>query len=367
LYNVNRRRNGGKMNIGERLKGARLRAGFNLRDLAKLVGVSAQAISKYERGLDTPSSGILIRLSQALKVRVEYLLRPVNITLSQPSYRRRAGLSQKNQRTIQSQVQDWLERYISIETIVANQVEFKMPEIDRSVNNIEDVEQVVLAIRQAWDLGHDPIDNFVEMLEQRGIKVGLVPGMDDFDALTMCANATMPVIIVKKGVPGDRQRFSVAHELGHIILEIPKKWDDDLSEKAAYRFAGAFLAPAPAVRQELGERRQKLDLYELHLLKHKYGMSMQAWIHRAQDLDIIPNTVAVGMYKWFRSKNWHREEPGDPYPPEKLNRMERLIMRAMVEDVISKSRAAELLGTSLTDFWRQASAQHEGFPLPAYR
>lgn len=355
------------MNIGERLKGARLRAGLNLRDLAKQAGVSAQAVSKYERGMDTPGSSVLIRLSQALKVRVEYLMRPVNITLSQPNFRRRVGLSQKDQRTIKSQIQDWLERYLSIEAIVASQNEYKMPEINRQVSKIEDVEKAVLALRECWNLGLDPIDDLVEMLEGRGIKVGIVPGADDFDALTLYANETMPIIVVKDGVPGDRQRFSIAHELGHIILEIPQKWEDDQAEKAAYRFAGAFLAPAPAVKQELGEKRQKLDLYELHLLKHKYGMSMQAWIHRAHDLGIITETIAVGMYKRFRANNWYREEPGDPYPPEKLNRLERLVMRAMVEDVISESRAAELLGTPLPEFWRQASAQHEGFPLPAYR
>jgi Zn-dependent peptidase ImmA (M78 family) len=195
----------------------------------------------------------------------------------------------------------------------------------------------------------------------------LVQGADDFDALTLCANDTLPVIVVKEGVPGDRQRFNIAHELSHIILDIPSNWTDDQAEKAAYCFAGAFLAPAPAVRRELGIRRQRLDLYELHLLKHKYGMSMQAWIHRAQDLEIISSILAVKMYKLFRSKNWHKLEPGDPYPPEKTNRMERLVMPAMVEHIISESRAAELLGMPLPEFWRQASRQHDGFPVPAYR
>jgi hypothetical protein len=50
------------------------------------------------------------------------------------------------------------------------------------------------------------------------------------------------------------------------------------------------------------------------------------------------------MYKSFRNKNWHRVEPGDPYPPENMNRMERLVVRAMAEEIISESRAAELLG-----------------------
>ncbi len=229
-----------------------------------------------------------------------------------------------------------MERYLSIEAIVSSQNEFKMPDIKRQVVTFDDVEKIALDLRQAWNLGIDPIDDLVEMLECHGIKVGIVPGADDFDALTLYANETMPIIVVKDGVPGDRQRFSIAHELGHIILEIYLDWKDDQVEKASYRFAGAFLTPKPAVIQELGEKRQKLDLYELHLLKHKYGMSMQAWIHRAQDLGIIPGTVAVGMYKRFRANNWHRVEPGDPYPPEKLNRLERLVLRAMVEDVISR-------------------------------
>ena len=111
LYNVNRRKKGEKMNIGERLKSVRLQAGLSLRDFAEKVGVSAQAVSKYERGMDTPSSPVLIRLAKALSVRVEYLLRPINITLSQPQYRRRAALSKNNENEIQARVQDWLERY----------------------------------------------------------------------------------------------------------------------------------------------------------------------------------------------------------------------------------------------------------------
>lgn len=353
------------MNIGERVKGARLRAGLNLRDLAARAGVSAMAVSKYERGLDVPGSSVLIQLAKALNVKVEYLLRPVNISLSQPCYRKKADLSKKDQRTIQAQVQDWLERYLAIEMLLASEAQFRMPAVKRSIKDLEGVEETALNLRKAWKLGIDPIENLVEMLEGRGIKVGVVPGAEDFDALTLCANEHSPIIVVKDGVPGDRQRFSIAHELGHIFLEIPNKWTDDQAEKAAYRFAGAFLAPAPAVRQELGENRQKLDWFELHLLKHKYGLSMQAWIHRAHDLGIISEGEYRRLVERFRAENWRKVEPGDPYPPEKLNRMERLVMRARAEDVISDLRAAELLGRPLADYWRQASARHEGFPLPA--
>ena len=66
-----------KMNIGKRLKSIRLQAGLSQRDLAEMVGLSARAISKYERGMDTPSSADWIRLAKALGVHVEYFLRPI--------------------------------------------------------------------------------------------------------------------------------------------------------------------------------------------------------------------------------------------------------------------------------------------------
>lgn len=352
------------MSIGERIKTARKRGNLNLRDLADRVGVSAQAISKYERNLDVPGSAVLIRLAKALEVRVEYLLRPQSISLSQPSYRSyRSKLRTNDEEVVHAQVLEWLERYIEIETIMNVQAGFRLPEIERTIKTLDDIEQVALNLRKAWQIGLDPIENLVEILEAQGIKVGMIKGADSFDALTLMANEDIPVIVVKHGVPGDRQRMSIAHELGHLILELPDGMDE---EKAAYRFAGAFLVPEPSVRRELGEKRRRLDLYELHLLKHKYGMSMQAWIYRAQDLNILAKADVAAMYRQFNASGWKHQEPGDAYPAEKTERMERLVVRALAEEIISGARAEELLGTSLTEFWKQASKQHDSLPLPLY-
>lgn len=352
------------MSIGERIKSARKRVGLNLRELAEKVGVSAQAISKYERDMDVPGSSILIKLARSLDVRVEYFLRPHSIFLSQPSYRSyRSKLRSQDEEAIHAQVLEWLERYIGIETIMDVQAEFHMPEIDRSIKTQDDIEQVALNLRKIWQIGLDPIENLVEILETQGIKVGIIQGADNFDALTLVANENIPVIVVKDGVPGDRQRLSIAHELGHLILELPDGMDE---EKAAYRFAGAFLVPEPSVRRELGDRRKRLDLYELHLLKHKYGMSMQAWIYRAQDLGILNKTDVAAIYRQFNASGWKHQEPGDPYPAEKTDRLERLVVRALAEEVVSETRAAELLGKPLAEFWKQASKQHDGLPLPIY-
>ena len=346
--------------IGERIKIARRRSGLSLRELAEKVNVSAQAVSKYERGLDVPSSPVLIKLANALGVSIEYLLRPVSVSLSQPNYRCFSSkLKAKEKEKVQAQVQDWLERYLLIEELVSAQKEFHFPEIKRQVQHLEDVEQVALALRESWKLGLDPIDHLGEVLEDQGIKVGIVEGVSYFDSLTLWANKNIPVIVVKKDIPGDRQRFNMAHELGHLILEIPSKWDKKQIENATFRFAGAFLVPKPVVLQELGRNRQRLDLDELYLLKHKYGISMQAWIYRAKDLGILLEAKAQKLFKEFRVKGWHLEEPGDPYPPEKLDRLERLVRRALAEELVSNARAAEIMSIAPSKLWMQEDWQYE--------
>jgi Zn-dependent peptidase ImmA (M78 family)/DNA-binding XRE family transcriptional regulator len=353
------------MSIGERLKIARHAAGLSQRDLAKVAGISAMAISKYERDLDTPSSGVLLRLARALGVKTEYFLRPVTVTVSAPAYRRRTSLPRKQERAIVAQIQEWLERYLDVESFFGGPPAFELPpDIDRHATSLNEIERVAIELRQGWELGMASIESLVEVLEDRGIKVGLIEGHKDFDSLTFWVNGAIPVIVVKRGVPGDRQRFNLAHELGHLVLELAEGVDE---EAAAYRFAGAFLVPEPVARFELGDRRQTLDLHELHLLKHKYGLSMQAWIYRAKNLGILSASAATRLFREFRQQGWHREEPGDQIPPEEPERMKRLVLRALAEDLVSRSRVAELLSMPLAQFYQKEAEQHGGFPAAVHR
>lgn len=347
--------------VGERIKLARKAKGFSLRELAELVGVSPQAISKYERDLDMPSSGVLLRLAKAFGVNIEYFFRTIRVNLSVPAYRKTSALRLREEHIVLAQIQEWLERYLELEALfppdTANS--FSLPEgLNRRIAVLDEVERAAEDLRAAWQLGLAPIENLTELLEDKGIKVGLVDGSEKFDVCTFVMEDGTPVIAVRRGLSGDRQRLNLAHELGHNILR-PEAGVN--KEKAAFRFAGAFLVPKPVVYYELGERRKTLDLYELHLLKHKYGLSMQAWIYRAKDLGIISETYARSLLREFRYRGWHRQEPGDALPPEEPKRMERLVMRALAEELITRSRAAELLGKSLGEFFKEVAEQHGGF------
>jgi Zn-dependent peptidase ImmA (M78 family)/DNA-binding XRE family transcriptional regulator len=330
--------------IGERLKLARSMARLSQQELAERAGVSKMAISKYEANQMMPGSDVLLKLADALDIRMEFLLRQAPQLNIQPTYRKRVRMAAKVKEAIVAEIQEWLERYLAVEAFFPDEEIRTYSEPDGfpyPVASLDDAEQAAEKLRDAWQLGSDPIENLTELLEAHGIKVGLVKGDDDFDACTFCVNDTIPVIAIKQGIPGDRERFSLAHELGHSMLKVAPDVDE---EKAANRFAGAFLAPARAVLMELGQTRHSLDPYELLLLKQKYGMSMAAWIYRAKDLGILSENDAQTMWQTFRVRGWHKQEPGEQMETEEPTRLRRLVRRLIAEDVISRSREAELLG-----------------------
>jgi len=340
------------MTIGERIKQARKANNKSLRQLAEEVGVSAMAISKYERGESVPGSGVLLRLAQALNVKVDFFFRPAVVSVQMKAYRKHSKLGVKQQEAIEMRIQEWVERCLEVldlfpeERPAANLPWYR-------VSAQEEVEAAAQELRKYWNLGNDPIENLTRLLEDRGILVGVISGFDHFDACTFMADG-IPVIVTKGELPGDRQRFNLGHELGHLVLDVQGDLD---AEKAASRFVGALLVPEQMVRFELGAVRRDLNLKELYMLKHKYGLSMQAWIYRARDLTIINESTARRLFSQFHANNWYRQEPGNPYPPEKPMRMEQLVYRALAEDMISRSRAQELLGRPLEQGWEMESLQ----------
>lgn len=330
------------MSLGERIKSARVSAGMSLRELGEKVGLSHAAIAKYEKDEVIPNSQVIIQFADALNVRIDYFFRDQTVTLSNPQYRKKSSLREKAKKAILSEVVEWLERYLDVEMILGirrNPDSILQEKI--AVNNIEEAEDAADQLRERWKLGNDPIENLMDVLEQNGIKVGLIDDYPKFDALIVTFNERYPAIIIKKGIPGDRQRFNLAHELAHLVLDVQGELDE---EKVAHRFAGAFLVPRTAAYQELGRNRNNLIVEELLTLKLKYGMSMQAWIYRAADLGIISRQTAGRLYRQFKMRGWYRHEPGPQVAPEEPTHMKMLVFRALGEEVITPSRAAELLG-----------------------
>lgn len=343
--------------LGSRIRQGRMAAGLSLRGLAQAVGLSAMAISKYERGQLKPSSETLLRLGKALGVRTEYFFRQPSIDLTEVEFRKHSKLSSKDEAKALEDVKEKLERWIDLETVIPASWPnaFALPKgLPAQITAYEDIESVAARVRKAWQLGTGPIGNLMDKMEEEGIKVILTPhdGGKKFDGLVAKANGHT-IIVVGQDWPGDRQRFTLAHELGHLVLHgrLAPVLDE---ERACNHFAGAFLVPKEEVIRLLGPSRSWLEPRELYLLKHEWGLSMNGWIHRAQDLGVLSDAAARRLWDFFAKQEhngftWRKCEPGDPYPNECPLRFSQLIYRALAEDLIGESKASELLGLSLVD------------------
>jgi Zn-dependent peptidase ImmA (M78 family)/DNA-binding XRE family transcriptional regulator len=339
--------------IGERMKRARTAAGLSQRELARRAGLSAMAISKFERGQVTPTSSSLLAVARALDTPLEFFFRSRTVRLGRLDFRKRARLGKRKLASIEMDAREQLER--SLELLGC----FPRPPVrpfvrpaeqaDR-ISNLDAMEHEALALRRAWDLGTDAIPELASKLEEHGILIlaSGIAGGQGFDGLSTRVDG-FPVVVMGAGWPGDRQRFTLAHELAHLVLEGRLSGQLDL-EQACNRFAGAFLAPRPSVTAELGRRRRWLEPRELYQLKHEYGLSMQAWVFRARDCGVVTPAVAASLLREFSRRRWRRVEPGHPYPAERPRLFERLLMRAVAEELIGIPRAAELAAMTIDEF-----------------
>jgi Zn-dependent peptidase ImmA (M78 family)/DNA-binding XRE family transcriptional regulator len=336
------------MSLGESIKLRREILRISLRDLANRIGVSHTTVNKFEKNILVPDSRCLIQLSDILQIPIASLLRPQNdqIQLNQMAFRSKK-LRKREEKQINAETKEWLARYLQIERLSGNHRTFEMPRgFKKRISSLEDAEKAAQDLRKVWDLGSDPIENLTNLLEDKGIKIGIIGGITKFDALfTECDND--PIVVMKKGLPKARQRFSLAHELGHCLLEVDEGID---AEKAMHRFAGAFLVPAEKAVFELGEKRHKLSLKELQILKEKYGFSMGAWLYRAKDLGIISLAFYIEIRKLFVKQGWNKTEPGDDITGELPILMSKLVFKSHAEGLISTSKAAELLNQNISDF-----------------
>ena len=336
--------------IGERIQQARKASGLSLRALAETAGVTAMAISKYENDQSTPSSDVLLALGKALGVRVEYFFRQAEVKLEQVDYRHHPDMPSTVKGKIEAFVRDQVERWIELEAFVPTpwSVPFELPgNLPRHINHYDKIEDVAVSVREAWNLGLNPVPDLTDTLESRGIIVfaATLDANEQCDGLAAKANDN-PVIVVNKDRPGDRQRFTLAHELGHLVLK--GRLAKGLHvETACNRFAGAFLVPKEMVLKALGQRRTWLEPQELALLKAEYGLSMGGWTYRARDLGILPQIHMRSLWNLFREQGWEKKEPDPQYPPEKTRLFKQLVYRALAEDLIGESKAAELLGLTL--------------------
>ena len=338
--------------IGTRIQRARKAASLSLRALGEVVGVSQTTISKYETEESTPDSTMLIKLAKALKVKTEFFFRSSEFVLENKEYRKRT-ISNIELQSIESKILNLVEKRFEFEALYPpmNAITFEIPNgLPNRIQYLYNIDTFANKLRELWKLGNDPISDLSDLLESKGIKVFMIDEDADnnFDGLAALVNS-YHIIVISKNWPGDRQRFTLAHELGHLMLD--GKLADTLDEeKASDRFAGAFLLPEVPLKKKLGDTRKNLEIAELSLIKKEFGVSMQVVFIRASQIKIIDYNYSSKLWKIFKKEGWNIKEPGEQYPSEKVYHFKQMILRAVSEEYIEESKAAELLDMTVNRF-----------------
>lgn len=346
--------------FAERFKSARLMNGFSLQDLSDNLKnkISKQALHKYEKGDVVPDSEMLGLLCDVLGVRPDYFFRDNQVKLGEIEFRKLKKLPVKEEQRIIEHAIDYLSRYIELEKLLNIDTQFNNPLKNWDpISTFSEIENAASEVRKAWKMGSDAISNVIELLEDQHVKVIYINAGDAYDGMqTWVLDYNVPVIAINESnvKKEDRKRFTAMHELGHLLLPMPDKLTEKEKEKICHQFAAAMLFPADALRNELGKHRNKIHVQELGALKKQYGISMQAIIMRAKDLDIISDAYCRQLFVFFKQMNWRIEEPVDYDGKESSNRFDQLIFRALAEEVISVSKAASLKNQKLADFHKQS-------------
>lgn len=310
------------------------------------VPVSKQAINKYEKGHMKPDSGVLIALSNALDMKIDYFFRPFTVEVNKVEFRKKSGFTEKMANAVKERVREELERYLEIEQITGSQVRFTLQR--RKVQTQEEAKDFANEIRQILDLGSDGISNVIEVLEDKGIKIIELPEDEDFDGLSGFANAEIPIIVVNGNFNSERKRFTALHELGHLLLDVSADTSSKETENLCNAFASEMLLPASVLISKLGNNRHDISLSELTDIQRQFGISVDDIMASLKESRVISeNRYAVFLKKKKSMPDFKALVEKSRVEPERSGRFSRMVYRALADELITSSKAAVLLNTSL--------------------
>jgi Zn-dependent peptidase ImmA (M78 family)/DNA-binding XRE family transcriptional regulator len=299
--------------LGEVLETARRARGLTQAELADRAGVTQAALSRYENDLRDPDAAALENVAQALGVTVEYLHHAGRARAGmavEVHMRRRATAPPNVWRQLEARLNVYRWHASRLFEEVSIRAESHVPAFDPLDVTPADAARLV---RAQWRMPMGPVRWLVQWLESAGCLLIA----EDFGTARVGGLSQWvgdhPIVLLNATAPTDRQRLTLAHELGHLVLHANPAACDDV-EAEADAFAAEFLLPADVIRPSL----RNLRLGHLPDLKREYGVSMQALIERAFQLDLIAPSQRSSLYKMLSAKGWRTREPGgDELPPER--------------------------------------------------
>ncbi|TVZ06307.1 ImmA/IrrE family metallo-endopeptidase [Trebonia kvetii] len=308
----------------QRLRLAREARGLTQTGLSRLIGTSAAAVSQFEKADARPSASTVALLAQALSFPAGFFA-----VGSSPSSRadgdpdtldghghfrslRSVTAAQRRQALSVTQLvrdmADALSRHVRLPDPA-------VPLLAAGAGDLAAAEERAATVRRAWGVPPGPVTDVIQVAERHGI----VTARQRIPAPTISGYSVpfpeRPVVIVgRDGAKRDRDRFSVSHEIGHLVMhEAGSSLASKETEAQANRFASAFLLPADEIRDQLPPVP---DWVQLLTLKQRWHVSLSALLRRASDLGVMSDQVYGQAMRTVGARGWRISEPGDLGAPE---------------------------------------------------
>ncbi|WP_454301703.1 helix-turn-helix domain-containing protein [Salana multivorans] len=300
---------------GARLTIARHLAGLRKSELAQVVGRSPSAVTGWEQGTKRPSASTVAELALRLGVEPSFFAiaaETVAAPTSPPHFRSLRSTSQlaRDQALAYGQlafdIAAGLERYVEFPDIDLPAFPVDADDLDGDGPG-----QAAQLVRELWGLGDGPVGHLLRLIENHGILVVFSPPKGaSVDAYSFDSDRRPIVVLNPLKRDYYRQRFDLAHELGHLVMHADAEPGGRIVEEQAHRFVSELLMPAEQIAPLLPRTMNAGAWAALARLKEQWGVSMQALLFRARRLGVLSDVSYRNAMTTVSARGWRRSEPG---------------------------------------------------------
>ena len=295
----------------ERFKEIRIVRRMNLPQLATRLGLTKQAVSKYELGRSIPSPEIINKILNIMGISRNYLTKKsIEISRSNsPLFFRAASTTTEIDRSFANIICKWGYEIVLGMNFFENITDVNLPNFNMGLT----VPEKAAYLRHFWNLGNAPIDNITSVLEANGIFVFIVNSSElHTDAYSRIINGIPIVILNEYKGTAVRWRFNLCHELGHLVLHknlsaTEFELNAERIEKEASLFASCFLMPA----ESFGNSVVTIKLEDFLELKKEWKVSIAAMLYNCEYTGVIDCNKYIALQKQLSKKGWRKNEPFD--------------------------------------------------------
>lgn len=290
---------------------ARQLSGLKKAHLAALIEMSPASVSAWESGAKQPNRATVAKLALALKVEPQFFGGGAPPRVNKPHFRSLRSTPQ----IAQDEAEAYGQFIAEVTGMLENAVHFpevSLPDLPVDPEEREMTpEEAAKEARAFFGVGPGPIQHGIRLAERAGVVVVFSePGVAAIDAYSL-HSAGRPIIILNP-VKDDyyRQRFDVAHELGHLIMHHDAEPGGKVAEEQANRFASEFLMPADEIGRFLPTSTAGRAWAQLAELKEHWGVSLSALLYRSRALGIMGDVSYRNAMVRMSQNGWRRAEPG---------------------------------------------------------